>query len=138
VGGTNAGINADSSGIYALYADVNNVYAGGDFTNANGKMYVARYSTGLDVPGIVKGKNGMTVYPNPVVNGFITIAPDMDINEGTLTVFNAVGMAVLQQTLHGVTHQAKQQLDIRSLPAGSYMVQLQTGTQHAINRFIKE
>ena len=57
----------------------------------------------------------MTVYPNPVENGFVTILTPID-GEKYIEIYSVTGRKVLETTMNGNT------LDVSSLTSGFYML----------------
>ncbi len=62
---------------------------------------------------------GLTLYPNPVESGMLTL-DIADAAGSSVKVYNAAGIEVISQTL------GSRMLDVRKLPSGIYMISLTT------------
>ena len=70
--------------------------------------------------GIAKIESaGVKIYPNPT-NSILNIELEKEVTNGTLTLYDMSGKAVLLQELNGVSIQ----INISSLPAGNYILRL--------------
>ena len=97
-------------------------------TDVDGKM---TYSKNIVSVYNEQKPSAWTVYPNPS-NGLVQI--DFENRElGNVTVMNSMGIVVLSLELEGT----KSQLDLSLMPAGVYLIQLETGTLSETYRLIK-
>jgi len=76
-------------------------------------------------------QNNLLVYPNPS-NGVITVKNNAAISQ--ITVSNLLGQRVITQTANDSTAQ----VDITSLPVGTYILQVGTATGTATSKIIKQ
>jgi hypothetical protein len=76
-------------------------------------------------------QNNLLVYPNPS-NGIITVKNNAAISQ--ITVSNLLGQRVITQTANDSTAQ----VDITSLPVGTYILQVATATGNATSKIIKQ
>lgn len=130
-------MNTQSNKYAMITADKNgNVYAGGNISgaiqlgnhNVAPPHYLARLSPFPASVPLVTGNKDITLYPNPAtgllhINGFA---------RGGYTVLDMAG----RQVLSG--NHDDRGIDISSLPAGSYLLQLRSGDKTASFRFAKQ
>jgi hypothetical protein len=76
-------------------------------------------------------QDNLLVYPNPS-NGIITVKNNASISQ--ITVSNLLGQRVITQTANDSTAQ----VDIISLPVGTYILQVATATGNATSKIIKQ
>jgi hypothetical protein len=74
---------------------------------------------------------GMRAYPNPSTDGLVRVQatlahPSTDLQ---LEVRNVLGQVLRRQALPGTLSQVDQQLDLRTLPGGLYLLALRNGTE---------
>ena len=74
---------------------------------------------------------GLRVSPNPVRHS-LRVRTDMEVR-GTLVVFNAEGQRLTSETMEG----REARMDVSSLPAGQYLLRLETREASATARFVK-
>jgi hypothetical protein len=107
VGGTTsgAGINANVE-IFTIYSNATgNIYAGGYFTDANGKYYVAKWdgttSTVTGIASNVEAVKSLSIYPNPT-NDNVTLNT---LEEGSLAIYSSRGeLVAIQFVSFGTTN----------------------------------
>ncbi len=75
----------------------------------------------------------ISLYPNPVFNA-VTIEPGIILDHLAMRIVNASGQVVIENKYSGAE---RVELNIESLPAGVYMVQLIADDLTAIRRFVK-
>lgn len=89
--------------------------------------------TPVGVHNIANNLPSITVYPNPSLNGYVTVANSNNMKDVELTVFNAMGQSVYSSMLqdHGNT-----KLDLSTLASGIYSFQFKsnegTGTRKVV------
>jgi hypothetical protein len=92
------------------------------------QLYNDSSSTGIPV---VASTSGITIFPNPVVNGVFSVEMTNTGNEEfALTLFDLYGKKIIQQQVYGST-----QVDVRKVPAGTYIVSIRT-KENNINKKI--
>ncbi|MBC8154568.1 MAG: T9SS type A sorting domain-containing protein [Bacteroidetes bacterium] len=71
----------------------------------------------------------LSVYPNPVVNGLVRIDAQLTtaVTEAGVSVQNAAGQTLRQQTISVSGTTIKTQFDVGQLPSGLYFLKLQAG-----------
>jgi hypothetical protein len=80
---------------------------------------------------------GLSVYPNPV-HDFITISPaTQSANDLTWTIYSASGQAVMTGRVNQGDMNA-QRVDLTSMSAGVYSIQMIDGNDVASETFVKE
>lgn len=116
-----AALNQRVDNITALFADA----AGVPMLNECSSI-----ATGV-VPH--RSNDGVRVYPNPAGEVlYLTTPPDQALRG--LTILNALGQALIETRIAGTIGP----IDIGDLPAGLYMIKLDTGTGSTVRRFVKE
>ncbi|MBN2537676.1 T9SS type A sorting domain-containing protein, partial [candidate division WOR-3 bacterium] len=79
---------------------------------------------------------GLQVRPNPVASGFATVRYSVSTaGPGRLSVYDAGGRRVADLALH-VERSGAVSLDLRHLPAGSYLARLDAGGRCTSRRFV--
>lgn len=83
--------------------------------SAGDKTFYAKWSdgTGLDTVNVP----GLNIYPNPVVNGVLTIGNIQSL-DGKIEIYSIIGTLVKVYDITGATTR----LDVSALPAGTYLV----------------
>ncbi len=110
------------------------VYAGGAFTDSSGYECVAKY--GSIETGIAKiNPQALNIYPNPAnrlleINLLNSFSSSMQ-----LRVSDISGQTLIHRTINPAI---KNELNVSSLPAGLYFIQLQDGQQNWVGKFVKE
>lgn len=79
--------------------------------------------------------NDITLYPNPVRNSSFRIKSELEIGDvRTLSIFNAVGGLVHQETLRNVII-SNHQINLPHLPSGIYFLNLDTTKGQIVKKF---
>ncbi len=84
---------------------------------------------GVDVPISFELLSGFNVYPNPTtaeVTAKFTLAVNSSVE---IAITNLLGDVIKQQTFDAIAGTNKVKIDLTTLAAGSYVVQLKAGTQ---------
>ena len=121
------------------------------WSNNTGVIYAATHGRGLFscnsflVPASVKnedivskasGKNGLTIYPNPV-NEAAKLAFDLDANKKlTLSIYSIQGKLIKTQVLNGLKGANVIDIDAQQLLAGTYLVSLKGDGVSVSSRFV--
>lgn len=119
--------------------------AGGDYnvvaTDVNGcEVEAAIFDVIAEIQSTINN-NQLAIYPNPSKD-FIMIdsAPDFfrggAATEVGISIYNVIGMGVIK--LQTSNLQPKTIIDIRTLPAGIYLVEISSGNKTVRNKFVKE
>lgn len=107
-------------------------------TDSNGCV-----STSATVPVSITGiddilLNGeLAIYPNPATGSFNIRYTGAAYKNFTLTLFNSLGERVMEKLI-GLTNQAEIPVNISSLAAGVYLVQMQNGQQTVVKKIVVE
>jgi len=107
-------------------------------TDANGCDKVARDTVGFGV-GIFTPANDLSarIYPNPAASQvFVEVTLDK-AGDVEIVVMNSLGQAVIRQT-ETATQVVSTALNISSLPAGIYLVQISSGDANTVQKLIVE
>ena len=83
------------------------------------------------------GSNELIITPNPA-HSTITVAYSGDNNEATVRVLNTIGQSLLQKQSASFSGRNTMQLDISNMPAGVYILSLQTKDHIQAKQFIKQ
>ncbi|MFT4061319.1 MAG: T9SS type A sorting domain-containing protein [Edaphocola sp.] len=83
----------------------------------------------------ITAKTGIALYPNPVTN-LLRITHGTSTVGAKITVWDIKGQAVLYKT--GNANSTETWIDVSALPAGTYFLKLDNGTQIQALKFIKE
>ena len=75
-------------------------------------------------------KADLKIYPNPV-SSVLFVEADVDINK--LTIYNLLGQIVSEKIVTDAP-----EIDVRNLPSGVYLIDIENGESHKTLRFIKE
>jgi hypothetical protein len=70
----------------------------------------------------------LSLFPNPAHN-ILTVNSSSTLNDGSLRLYSATGKLIQQYSFDNWLEGEQQQLDIAQLPAGLYLLQLQTKEQ---------
>ncbi len=81
------------------------------------------------------GLSSFSVYPNPTT-GSLTLTLSKGEGIGAVKIYNVLGECVLYQQL--ITNNQQLTLDVSSLPAGIYFVQLKTENENATRKIIMQ
>ncbi|MES2690737.1 MAG: S8 family serine peptidase [Bacteroidota bacterium] len=82
--------------------------------------------------------NALSVYPIPA-KAFLTVQTEsIKAHQSTLKITNILGQVCLQQDLQLISGTQKHTLDVSTLKKGIYFVELQSGNQKTIKKFIVE
>jgi PKD repeat protein len=84
--------------------------------------------SGLAVGGVVAGAD-VRLFPNPA-NTIVWVENMSNQKMGVITILNAVGAVVAEKTASGT----REQIDLSSLPAGSYLVRIQMDGNTTVRR----
>lgn len=76
----------------------------------------------------------LTLYPNPAMNGSVTISSTKPLNDLRIELMDVFGRTVLDRT--GVNIRSNMQLDLSALAAGQYMVRFTADEGNATRRLI--
>ncbi len=138
--GTGANALMANNAINSITTDAQgNVYAAGNFTNGNGKPYVAKYTqpaAGINNLTNNAAKNDLKVYPNPTTNQ-LTVSGIQFSGNTKLEVENILGQVMVSLSNHLTT--ANCQLTTANLPSGIYILKAtdEKGFVHTA-KFVKE
>src|SRR5690606_4176244 len=104
------------------------IIIGGNFTSYNGRAinYIARIfasNSNSDVPNYEKKEAQFNIFPNPF-SSHTTLQSDQSINDGTLTIYNALGEVVSHIT--NINGQSVT-IDRGNLANGLYFIRLTEG-----------
>ncbi len=140
LGDTTTRLNANSS-IFTIFADTisGNVYAAGDFTNDNGKYYVAKYKmpSTSDIEDVAVTER-ISIYPNPA-NGKINIeAKNIDAEHLVISITDIAGKILLHQNVEYNNRHISAVLNIKALFPGMYFVTLKTETRQYVTKIVKQ
>ncbi|MFN0204245.1 MAG: T9SS type A sorting domain-containing protein [Bacteroidia bacterium] len=80
----------------------------------------------------------MTAYPNPTSDKLNVTISHSEAFTGTLILSNALGQAVIHQTVDLTEGNAIESLDMSNLPQGVYNLTFDTETTHQVVKVIKE
>lgn len=84
--------------------------------------------------GIVDNQEiNITIAPNPVVNGIVTITVENEM-QSEMSIYNAAGQIVVSQTLYNQTNN----IDVNSLESGVYFVVIRNGGSFKVEKIIKK
>ncbi|MBO0930247.1 glycoside hydrolase family 9 protein [Fibrella aquatilis] len=100
------------------------------FETPNGSARVAMLTEG-------DTHSRMTLSPNPTDGPVRVQVQAAEAGSGMLSVMTLTGTAVLSQAVSMAAGVNEYALDVRSLPAGTYLVQWQTHTQRLVQRLVK-
>ncbi len=115
--------------IFSVCSDVaGNIYAAGDFKDAAGYPYVAKYPSATEGITSLHHTSEINLYPNPATNE-ITIASPGKITFVSIT--NPLGQTVFTHNYN----KEPVQMDISYLSAGVYFVRI---NESEVRRFVKE
>jgi N-acetylneuraminic acid mutarotase len=108
-------------GLGSFFAD-SNIYANDDF-------WMFAPSAGVASAPSVNTRN---VFPNPT-SGWVNLSLPPDVSSAQVTVQNSIGATSFSTEIG-----AGGQLDLSSLPAGVYNLEIISGEYHAMQRIVKE
>ena len=137
---------ADDNGTTPLYANApvqaltsdlhGNIYAAGNFTDANSFMYVAEFTNTFPVGIAPVYTDHLHIYPNPT-SGIIYINADHLSGTATIEVIDGLGRPLYTQTTDGGTIQTS--LDISSYAPGVYTLLVRdAANMNMTKRIVKE
>lgn len=131
-----AGYN-DINFILAMCRDpYNNIYVAGTFTDSLGGYYVAKYGNAVTTSenNYAAPVEEVQLFPNPTT-GNLRLISTTELNT-PVSIFDMNGQLVFRK---GLTGTKTPELDVHSLPAGSYLLELKTKDGNSKSfRFIKE
>lgn len=79
---------------------------------------------------------GIRIFPNPVKDYFFIDCPDLETDDGTLTIWDLSGKMLLEKQMSkGI---ALTEIDISDLKPGMYLCRITSGNRSLMNKFIKE
>lgn len=76
------------------------------------------------------------LYPSPAAS-FINIGIAEDLVNAVVSIFDLQGNVIVQQKNFNFSKDVPRRLDIETLPAGNYLVKVQTNNKSFVNKFIK-
>jgi hypothetical protein len=104
-------------------------------TDANGCTATGSVQLGISSTDDIDGLLDFNLFPNPT-NGVFSIAATFSKNENVeLVVYNVLGQKVFYQQVSGF--EIEMAIDIRSGSAGTYLVELRTGTGRLVRKVVK-
>jgi len=74
----------------------------------------------------------LQLFPNPAVDKIVFTCPESTY---TVTILNSLGVLIQQQSFSNCNHPT---LDVGSLSSGIYLLQINTGNQRWISKFVKD
>jgi hypothetical protein len=80
----------------------------------------------------------LIVAPNPVIDGQARLVVDVPGKEGVLSVYNAAGQVVLQQSFSGLDGLGSRNLDVSGLQKGMYVMRLNGTGFNAVGKLVIE
>ena len=80
-------------------------------------------------------QNAITIYPNPVV-GKLNIRVSENLKNAEIKIFNQAGQIVFENQLNTVA--GTESIDLKSMPAGVYMVYIKSGKDTITKKIIKK
>lgn len=112
--------------------------------NPNGYYYLTAGSANSYYPGFfihkmsqnpasirdVAGSLGVSIYPNPAEDQITITLTEKGRSEATVSAFDMQGRMLLTETIHSTSSQ----VDIRTLPAGNYILKVQSGDKYAVKK----
>ena len=132
--GTVAGAGTTESPTKYAYVDADPLY-GTSYYRIKQTDYDGTY-TYTPVRSVTRTRGDIAISPNPVAGEATVQLPELGREEAvTLTVFNALGQPVLSRTVS--TAGGTQTLDLATLPAGSYHVDVRARSFHTTQTLIK-
>ncbi len=119
---------------YSTYTSIdNNPFAGNNYyrIKAMDKSGEARYSSIVKVNMSIKGRNELSVYPNPVVNKTINLQlKDMDAGSYSLLLIDNAGQIVYTKPLGNINGTQSMALPVgQSIAAGVYQLIIKGSSQ---------
>ena len=81
---------------------------------------------------------GMTVFPNPVQDLINLNINAAEYSEAIIMVSNLNGQIVQQQNVNLANGENLFSLDVKAMPAGAYMVSIETDSHQSVTRFLKQ
>jgi len=87
------------------------------------------------IPNVLNGNISFSIYPNPA-NDDLHISLNEAVKDGSVIIYNSVGMAVLRSRLS--PGQTKLTIPVQSLTPGLYFANLQSEKGQVITKFIKQ
>jgi hypothetical protein len=76
------------------------------------------------------------VFPNPTIND-VNVSFDKTLNEVELTVFNSLGVKVMYKALGSTSFASTETIELGNLPAGVYIIEINSTEGKAIKRVVK-
>lgn len=134
-----------SAKLIVYYQPTNTVSAGEEPTNTHGvqiqtlSVVQAVSDNEADFRNDQEEHHGVDVFPNPATDKINVNVEfeEQQIKEGTIILMNTQGQFIRQKTFNPV-FQDNIEFDIKSLPQGVYVIQIQAGTHKIIREFIKK
>jgi hypothetical protein len=93
--------------------------------------------TGSDVTGTQGLINeSVEVFPNPTISD-VNVTFDKTLSNVEVTVFNSVGIKVMNKSIGSTSFATTETIEISNLPAGVYIVEINSAEGKAIKRIVK-
>ncbi len=123
---------ASGSGDVTFYASLLFDGYGGGVVNAS-QMYSEETVSSVND---LAAKNGLKVYPNPVVDQLNIEMPEISGNEVGVTIFSSNGQVVYTNDSYLVNSLSTSSIDVSNLETGMYIINITSENQTFTNRFI--
>lgn len=105
--------------------------------NANDSIqFTIRYNEALGLKEMNKNNLSFELYPNPASETTYLNITTVKATESALTIYNALGAAVIAQPVSLIQGKNKIELNVESLPSGVYFANVKTGNTTITKKFI--
>ena len=94
---------------------------------------ISKISTAIDFVQD-PNSNGLGVYPNPVINGKLSVETFDDLKNATINVYSAAGRIIY--TNYVVSLNQRQELDLSFLPPGNYFIEVSASGFRATKKIL--
>jgi len=99
------------------------------------KLLIEDHTSISEIQNVNSGN--LAIHPNPVSDNFINLMFDADeAGEATLSIFNLTGSKMTGEKIAYQSGLNSQRVDISNLPAGAYIVMMQSGNVTLKNKLI--